>query len=372
MNRFSVTVLAAIVLAAGCSRKEEPAVPDDGYVFEGVKAATAYAVLAEKPDAVDVLLIGKEAKALKHYFANAGTRPTETIDGKADIVLVDCARMSEKARERLEGLVSDSGVVAWMMNVKGVSAREFGDNLRSFRFPRAHLWMPGENRWLLVARKTPKSVKLDSVLEVFSRDRGLADLGGCGDISPASVFAGYVGTAEEIMPAFAAGELSAKVRPEFFIPRETNPIGWLSPADMDGDMATNALAQTDNARAVRKLVVEAAMKAAAGDEKGAVEMWASAEESRPGDIFLRERLDRLERNARGFLAVKKVLMAMKCYETMLLIRPDDTAAMHNFGMCLKSIGKLDLAEKILARARELSGEKEMSAADATVPARRKE
>jgi tetratricopeptide (TPR) repeat protein len=69
---------------------------------------------------------------------------------------------------------------------------------------------------------------------------------------------------------------------------------------------------------------------------------------------LLERLDRLDRNAKGFMAVRKVLLAMKCYETMALIRPDDPVALHNFGMCLKKIGKLDLAEKVLERAKKLA------------------
>ena len=46
---------------------------------------------------------------------------------------------------------------------------------------------------------------------------------------------------------------------------------------------------------------------------------------------------------------------MKCYETLVLVRPDDATAVHNFGMCLKRLGKLDVAEKALERARRLSG-----------------
>ena len=46
--------------------------------------------------------------------------------------------------------------------------------------------------------------------------------------------------------------------------------------------------------------------------------------------------------------------AMKCYETVVLIRPNDAVAVHNFGMCLKKIGKLDLAEKVLAKAKKLA------------------
>ena len=70
------------------------------------------------------------------------------------------------------------------------------------------------------------------------------------------------------------------------------------------------------------------------------------------DLFVLERLDRLARNARGFLEVGKVLQALKCYETMVLIRPD-AANVRAFGTCLKRIGKLDLAEKVLKRADEL-------------------
>jgi tetratricopeptide (TPR) repeat protein len=54
------------------------------------------------------------------------------------------------------------------------------------------------------------------------------------------------------------------------------------------------------------------------------------------------------------MAVNKVLLAMKCYETMALVRPDDPAAWHNFGMCLKKIGKIDLAEKVFDRVKTLS------------------
>ena len=75
----------------------------------------------------------------------------------------------------------------------------------------------------------------------------------------------------------------------------------------------------------------------------------------PNDPLLLERIDNLNRNAKGFLAVGRLLQAMKCYETLVLIRPNDAVAVHNFGMCLKKLGKLDMAEQVLARARLLSG-----------------
>ena len=45
---------------------------------------------------------------------------------------------------------------------------------------------------------------------------------------------------------------------------------------------------------------------------------------------------------------------MKCYETIILVNPKDAVAIHNFGLCLRKIGKSELAEKVLERARELA------------------
>ena len=109
---------------------------------------------------------------------------------------------------------------------------------------------------------------------------------------------------------------------------------------------------------MRREAVKAAMAATdVKDKKGeeaVAERFARVALRNPNELFVLERLDRLDRNARGFLEVGKILMALKCYETMVLIRPSDASAVHNFGMCLKKIGKLDLAEKILARAKTLA------------------
>ena len=58
--------------------------------------------------------------------------------------------------------------------------------------------------------------------------------------------------------------------------------------------------------------------------------------------------------ARGFLSVGKLLQAMKCFETIILIQPRNAAAVHNFGMCLKKLGKTEMAEEVLHRAETLS------------------
>ena len=107
----------------------------------------------------------------------------------------------------------------------------------------------------------------------------------------------------------------------------------------------------------RELLKGNMLAAKATDKKGeeaATEAWAKVALRSPNDPMLLERIENLNRNAKGFLAVGKVLQAMKCYETIVLIRPNDAVAVHNFGMCLKKIGKLDLAEKVLAKAKKLA------------------
>ena len=44
---------------------------------------------------------------------------------------------------------------------------------------------------------------------------------------------------------------------------------------------------------------------------------------------------------------------MKCYETIILINPNDAVAVGNFGLCLRKLGRLDMAKEVLARAKEL-------------------
>jgi tetratricopeptide (TPR) repeat protein len=353
----SVLFLLVAASFAGCSKDDGKKTGED-YVFAPVVAASAHIAVVEKPDALRSLLIGEGAKALGPYLANAGVKPLTSPEGKFDIVVVACSEMSEKSCARLLEYVSDNGIVVWMMDVAGVSAEKFRRRLSSFALESVHLWMPGETRWLLVGRKTPRKVKLSAMLDFCSRESAFADFAFSRCASLQELFANYAGERESILPAFARGDLSAEVRPEFFLERNIPSIGWISREDVDQDIAAEVLAHIRSLRKVRLEVVEGNIASAqAKDREGearATDIWAKAAQKNPNDLFLLERLDRLERNAKGFMAVRKVLMAMKCYETMALIRPDDPVALNNFGMCLKKIGKLDLAGKILDRARELA------------------
>lgn len=356
MKRF-VVVLAVALALAGCSKKEEP--QRDDYVCEPVRIAAAYIAMMEKPDAARTLLIGEGAKAMMPYLSHAGTKCHTVLDGKFDLIVTDCRRMSKSSCAALRGLLAPKGVVAWFMDVRGVSLDELHARMSDFELYDVHLWMPGQDRWLLVGCNAPRQLKLSAMLELFTREQAFDDLARakCGTIP--EMFANYVGAARDFAPAFGQKNGAGTVRPEHFLTKEIPVVDWISPDGVDADIANGIWADMRSMQVVRRLAVQGAMLTEASHDKAAttnaVDMLARAAKRNPNDLFIVERMDRLERNARGFLKMGKILHAMKCFETMVLIRPDDAAAVHNFGMCLKKIGKTKLADEILQRAETLAG-----------------
>ena len=269
----------------------------------------------------------------------------------ADSMLEMCAPVKEAVYRicKLER-TSPSDHGAKILDVTGMSARDFKRELVSFPGETVHVWMPGEKHWLLIGCSRTNTVSLAKVMEEFAADRKCT-------MSVAEVFAGYAGTRTDILPAFER-RLKGEVVPEWFVTKDIPKLDWLDTSGVDEDILRPTLAEIRSVQVVRRLVLEGNMLAAkatdkAGEERAA-ETWARAALRNPNDPMLRERIDRLNRNAKGFLEVGKVLQAMKCYETIVLVTPKDAAAVHNFGMCLKKIGKLDLAEKVLDRAEKLA------------------
>ena len=295
-----VLALAALVFAAGCSKKEEPAppekasaIPKDGYVFAPV---------------------------------------TNTC----------------RLIELLENASGDANAVTTrILDVQGLTAGEFRRELEGFPGKEVHLWMPGRHHWLLVGRTSTNRVSLAAAMDALALDDDCTSL--------PELFANYAGCREDIMPAFES-DLRGEVVPEWFITKDIPKVDWLDESGVDADILRAARAEMRSMQVVRRVVLEGDMLAAEakdkpGEEKAAA-AWARAALRNPRDLFIRERLDRLSRNAKGFLEVGKVLPALKCYETMVLIKPD-SANVRNFGLCLKKIGKVDMAEKVMRRAEEL-------------------
>ena len=285
--------LAALLLAAGCSREDRPESPRDAYVFAPVTNACRLIGILENPSG----------------DANA--------------------------------------VTSMVLDVQGLTARDFRRELECFPGREVHLWMPGRRRWLLVGRASTNKVSLAAAMDALALDEGCASL--------PELFANYAGRREDIMPAFKS-DLRGEVVPEWFVTKDIPNVDWLDDDGVDPDILRAARAEMRSMQVVRRVVLEGDMLAAeakdkAGEEKAAA-AWARAALRNPRDLFIRERLDRLARNAKGFLEVGKVLPAMKCYETMVLIKPD-SGNVRSFGQCLRKIGKVDMAEKVMQRADEL-------------------
>jgi len=355
MKRFGFVLLSVALLSAGCSKEEVP--KPERPVFAPVVVAGAYIALVEKPDATRAFLLGEQAKRLASYLAHAGVRPSFALDGKFDIIVVSCGEMTVESCAKVAAHLTENGVMVWLMDVEETTTAGFRSRIRAFAFESLHLWMPAEERWVLVGRKTPRRIKLSSMLDLFAREQAFGDLaqGHCGTLP--ELFASYVGGRDEVMPAFAYLDPKAVVRPENFVTREVPVLDWVSDDGTDADIARKVRADMRSMQIVRRLVFEgnrlAALATDKKSEEAAIDVWAKAALRNPNDLLLLERIDRLERNAKGFLEAGKVLPAMKCYETIVLMRPNDPVAVHNFGMCLKKIGKFDLAEKVLARAKKL-------------------
>ncbi len=233
------------------------------------------------------------------------------------------------------------------LDVTGLTAAQLRRRLVAFADPAsAHLWMPGEQSWLVVQHAPGVRVSLARALDAVAGDEACT-------VSLPEVFASYVGTLADVLPAFA-NDLKGEVVPEWFVPEGVTAIGWIDPADVDGDIAQAVSNEIRSMRNVRREVLKGNMAArAATDKKGeaaACEIWARAALRNPNDPLLLERIDRLEANARAFLEAGQVLQAMKCFETIILIQPKHAVAVHNFGLCLKKIGKTELADRVLKRA----------------------
>lgn len=269
-------------------------------------------------------------------------------------VRTTCAAVKASVRGiyRVENAVTN-GVVRptfKTLDVAGLTAAQLKKELTAFADPAAaHLWMPGEKSWLVVQQAPGARVSLAQALEAVADDAACT-------VSLPEVFASYVGTLADVLPAFA-NDLKGEVVPEWFVPEAVTAIGWIDPTDVDGDIAQSVSNEIRSMRNVRREVLKGNMAArAATDKKGeeaACEIWARAALRNPNDPLLLERIDRLETNARAFLEAGQILQAMKCFETIILIQPKHVAAVHNFGLCLKKLGKTELAEQVLKRAEVL-------------------
>ena len=280
-------------------------------------------------------------------------RSRQPVEMPEPAPVADCVMDAMRLIAKLETAgTSPSNVVGRVFDARGKSAADFRRELERLPGHSRHVWMPGADRWFIVGhlddRRVPLAKAMDDIAAIDSARYSLPEL-----------FACYVGTVEDVMPAFES-DLRGDVLPEWFVTKDVPDIDWLDASGIDDDIRGKVLGEIRSMQVVRRELLKANMAAReAKDRKGeqaACEAWARCALRSPNDPMLLERIERLERNAKGFLEVGKLLQAMKCFETIILIQPKNVAAVHNFGMCLKKIGKADMAEQVLKRAETLQAE----------------
>lgn len=235
-----------------------------------------------------------------------------------------------------------------------------------------YLWCVGRYDFVVTDRFALPAEKLTAL---FADDRSFDALSDGSVYAPHEIFASYVGTDDEVLPAFAdmpahgalRGALEAprflfrpfptnhlaRVTPSRMTPYDATGFPGLSRGTLDGGVyakLTNAIAAVQNAR---RTVLDGFWEADAGRATNAVARWAAAAAVHPRDPLLLNLADALDMEGRRRMRVGDMNGALRCYENRLDVRPGDVAAMHNFGVCMQRAGHPEFAAVAFARAGKL-------------------
>ena len=354
---FAVAAIAAAVAAASAwffisRRGGAPTAYPDEYRYKALDVLAVHLSLQEKPDARSVYIEDGAGRDYGRYFEHAGLNcASNAAEGRFGLVFAVGGDRHDWKRLRSRTL--DNGAMAWFFDVRSLPAAKFRKMLEEFPCEQAHLWMPGENEWLLTGRVGRHALKLDSMLDLFSPDGAVEDLAEAECTSFPELFASYVGTREEVLPAFQ-GDMNAAVRPEVFISKEVPALDWIARGDTDDDIYASVMQEIRSMQVVRRLVVQGNMLAQDAEKFGeAIDKWSAAMLRNPHDPMLLDRLYRLAVNAHAFERVGNLKGAAKCYETMVSVRPRDSAAMLRYAKCMRQLGENDIADIAEKRAEEL-------------------
>lgn len=285
---------------------------------------------------------GKEEAKVEESSSAESALPNETVSA---------VKKTLAAIRALEE--TDRGARIRVFDVKEMTAEALKAKLETFRHPaETHLWMPGAKLWVVAEHTSTNAISLAEAMERLVYDDDDDEL-----ISIPQAFGSYVGTLEEVMPAFET-KLEGTVVPEWFVTKKLPDIKWLEvDRGIEKEMLSPLLELIGKAQVSRRLVLEGNMLASRAttkeEESAATEKWAEAFKLNPCDSLLAERRATLRANAEGFTKANQPFLALKCYETLVLIDPENPDSMEAFGMCLLSIGRNDVGERALDRAEEL-------------------
>ena len=152
--------------------------------------------------AVSVVLV--VAGAVAWWLAS---RPAQKPVDDAPVAASVTAALRLIAKLETAG-TSPSNVVGRIFDARGKTADDFRRALEKLPGNSRHVWMPGADRWFIVGHLTTNGVPLAKAMEDFAALETAR-------YSLTELFASYVGTVEEIMPAFSS-DLAGEILPEWF------------------------------------------------------------------------------------------------------------------------------------------------------------
>ena len=357
---------------------------DTGYRFRQIRLYPACIAMFQNPSAQSARVVGAEAEFYRKPFETAGVKVQDGAEASspADIVLVaprpdwltgtDFPTGDEW--RRLAGLRAEGGLVALHIDMRRLALGRLKGILAEFRatFGPYFLWCVGANDYVVTSAT---ELTADKLYDLFAGEKASEAFAETGIYTPADVFACYMGRDVEIEPGLqkvpvavrktvtwkearqALETLSAKdtfyVRPGVLTPYYIPPLPWFK----KGDAEATVFAGTTNAimgvQAARREFLAGFDDLSGGISTNAIERWAVAAKVSPRDPVLRGLVDVVDLKGRQLLGVGNVNGALGCYEKLLLIRPNDAAVVHNYGVCLKKGGQMEMAAQVFARAVEL-------------------
>ena len=366
-----------------------PIIP--GNRFRAARILAAYIPLFEMPTARSAFVIGREARVYAGYFKNAGLNEVKTNvrgrmprGGRADLVLVapepdwiaGARRMDLADWRAARAALTRGGVCAYHLDARLLSVARAKALLAEFGavFPSYRLWCVGLNDWVAVGADSGKPVNVlaDEALELFERRNAFDDLVAASSPSVADLFSCYVGAEADVTPALAQvpafdslraawtaprlafapppdGALAA-LRPGNLLPLRPANTAWFIRGTADPAVyvaLTNRIAIVQSSRRTVLLGFDEADRGKADD---ALAFWTRAAQANPRDPLLRALADSLDLEGRRRLRVGDANGALRCYENRILVSPDDAAAIHNFGVCLKKSGQVEIAARAFSKA----------------------
>lgn len=352
-----------------------------GARFRATRLLTGLIPLFEMPNATSARVVGAEAPLFVETLRRAGLEIRGEEDAApADIVYVvpgpdwqTGADVPDAAAwRRLSKGLARGGLAALHVDARLLARARLKGVLSAFKeaFGSYRLWCTGRFDYVVTSGGT---VLADETLALFARPQAFDAFASAGAVSPVHVFACYVGTDGEVEPgleacsawgharaawtaprlAFSDGPAEgngAPVRPSALQPYEIHFPRWFARGLVERPVyaaVSNAVVGVQGARRDVLLGFDAAD---AGASTNALARWAAAAKVNPADPLLRGLADSLDLEGRRYLRIGNVNGAMRCYENRLLIWPNDVAAVHNFGVCLKKGGVHDMAARVFAKA----------------------